>query len=113
MQSHAVHEFVHDEGSTRHVARILKQGNKEIKNEDVGQENDDTAHTTDDAVAYQALQGSFRHIGSREFTDLPHQPVDGLHGIFAQHKRGLEDEEEHKEKQGKTQITVGYDTINA
>lgn len=55
MQAHLMHNLIHDKGGTCHIAQVFHQRNKEVEDEDVGQKDDDTSHTTDNAVYQQIL----------------------------------------------------------
>ena len=61
MQSHAVHQLIHDEGCTGHIARILHQRNEEVENQYLGQEHDDSPHSTYHTVNEHRAQWTIRH----------------------------------------------------
>ena len=50
MKSDQVHDFVHEKGGARHIARILKEGDTEKKDQYIRQKNDNAPHPGDDAV---------------------------------------------------------------
>ena len=45
-----MHQFVHNECRTGHIARILHERDEGIENQNLGQEHDDGSHTANDAV---------------------------------------------------------------
>ena len=49
-----VHQFVHDEGGTSHIAAVLHKGDEKIQYQDVGKEDDDASHTADDTIDQEA-----------------------------------------------------------
>ena len=100
VQSDAVHDFVHDEGGTGHVARVFEQGDEEVENHDVGQEDQNAPHAGDDAVGHQVFQDALGHVGGNPAAELAHEPFNPLHGIFAKGERALEDEVEKEKEQG-------------
>ena len=99
-----MHYLVHDEGSAGHIARVLHEGDKEVEDDDVGQEDDHASHAADDAIHDQVLERSLRHITSEEVTQLCHQPFDPPHGVAAQAEGGLEHDPEEKEEEREAKV---------
>lgn len=56
MQTHLMHNLIHDESGTRHIARVFHQGNKEIEQQNIRQEYNNTSHTTYNAIHQKVLQ---------------------------------------------------------
>ena len=111
MQSHLVHQLVHDEGSAGHVARVLHQRDEKVEYQDLWQEDDDAAHTAYDTVDEHRLQRTFGH---RPANKVP-QPVDTffypVHGVLSQYEGGLKHQEEQQEEDGESQILVREHTV--
>ena len=74
MQSHAVHDAVHNESRTCHVAAVLQQRNKEEQNQNLRQEYEHTAHAADDTVNDQIFEDAVRHSAPDPFSN----PADAL-----------------------------------
>ena len=62
VQAHLVHQLIHDEGGTSHVARILHVGDEEVEDKNLRQEHDDGSHTTDDTIDEHILDRTIWHI---------------------------------------------------
>ena len=92
MQAYLVHELVHDECGAGHVSGVLQQGNEQIENQDVGQEYQHAAHSSDDAVDHHVLEHTLRHGGGHEGSEFLHKPLNPGHRVFAQAESGLEDD---------------------
>ena len=78
-----MHDFIHDESGTCHIARIFHKGDESIEYQDVGKEYDDTSHTSDYAVYQQVFQRSFAHVASYKLTDPAYERLDPSHRVFA------------------------------
>ena len=114
VQAYLVHELVHDEGGAGHVSGVLQQGNEQVENQDVGQEYQHAAHSSDDAVHYQVLQHALRHGGGpvhyqvlqhalrhgggHEGPEFLHQPFNPGHRVFSQAEGGLEDDVQQEDE---------------
>ena len=61
VQSDLMHQLIHDEGRACHIARIFHQRNEEEQDQDVGQKDDHSPYSADDAVDDQVAQRSFGH----------------------------------------------------
>ena len=61
MQTHLMHQLVHDKGCSCHIARVLHQRDEEIENQDLWQEDNHRAHTAYDAIDEHCLQRTFGH----------------------------------------------------
>ena len=61
MQSHLVHEPVHDECRTCHISRILHQRDEEIEYENLRNEHCNAANAADYSVDYKVLYRSLRY----------------------------------------------------
>ena len=59
---------------------------KEIQYKNVGQEHNNTAYTTNDAIDYHILDRALRKYLLNEHTYLLHQPLDALHRVLAKHE---------------------------
>ena len=81
MKSHLVHELIHDECGTCHIAGVLHNRDEEIEDKNLWQEHDDRAHTTDDTVYKHCLDGSLWHQASDGIAQHAHKRVDPVHGI--------------------------------
>ncbi len=112
MQSHPVHHLVHDEGRAGHIARVLHEGDEEVEDDDVGQEDDHASHAADDAIHDQVLERSLRHVASEEVSQLCHQPFDPPHGVAAQTEGGLEHHPEEEEEERESKIFVCDQGVN-
>ncbi len=62
MQTQTVHESVHDEGGSGHVAGVFHERDACIEDEDVGQEYDDAAHASYDAVGHEVFDPAVGQI---------------------------------------------------
>ena len=98
MQADLVHQLVHDECGSGHIAGVLHQGDEEVEYQYVRQEHQHASHTGNHAVHYQVLHPSVRHYGRYECPEFADQPVDPLHRIVAQCERRLENEIEYRDK---------------
>ena len=96
-----MHQLIHDECRACHVSRVFHDGYEQVQDEDVGQEDDDTAHTADDTVDNHVFQRSLGHVIADERTDLFHQPFDALHGVVTQYIGSFKDDKEQEEEEGK------------
>ena len=92
MQAHSVHDFVHDESGSGHIAGILHPRDEGIENHNVGQEDDDATHTADNAVDDEVFQGTVGHIGSAQLAQPPHGSIYPIHRVLAD----VEGAEEHQ-----------------
>ena len=109
MQPHFMHNLIHNESSTCHIARVFHQGNKEIEQQNIRQENNDTAHTSDNTIHQKVLQRSFGHVVAYQVAQFAYQPFNPLHRIVAQHKGAFEHQIKEKEENGITPYTVSND----
>ena len=113
MQAHAVHQLVHDEGGTRHIAGVLHEGDEEVENQDLRQEHDDASHTTDDTVHEHRPQGALAHRGAYPFAQPCHAGLYPVHGVLAEGEGRLEHHVENQEEDGEAQKTVRQQVVDA
>ena len=92
-----MHEAVHDEGGSGHVAGVLHERDEEIEYQNLWQEHDDRAHTADDTVDQHGTHGTFGQRSTDEVAKPCHAHFYPVHRVLAQHKRDVE----HQEQQGK------------
>ena len=78
MQPHFMHNLIHNESGTCHIARVFHQGNKEIEQQNIRQENNDTAHTSDNTIHQKVLQRSFGHVVAYQVAQFAYQPFNPL-----------------------------------
>ena len=107
MQPHAVHEIVHDEGGTRHIPAILHEGDEEVEDQDIGQEDDNRTHTTYNAVGKQRLQGALVKVRGGQLAKPPKEALNPIHRILPQSKGAPEGDKHEEQEDGITQPTVG------
>ena len=107
-----MHDFIHDKGSPGHISRVFHKRDEGIEDQDIGQEDDDTAHTADDSVDQQVFQRTFRHIGTHQVADLLYDPLDALHRIVAQAEGGFKHDPHEKQENGEAQYFVCDDQID-
>ena len=62
-----MHESVHDEGCTCHIAGVLHERNEEVENENLRQEDDDRPYSTNDAIDKHIVYGTCGQGCSDEF----------------------------------------------
>ena len=104
-----MHNLIHNESGTRHIARVLHQGDEEIEQQNIRQEYNDTSHTTDNAIHQKVLQRSFGHVVAYQVAQFAYQPLNPLHRIVAQHKGAFEHQIKEKEENGIAPYAVGND----
>ena len=107
MQAYPVHQLIHDEGGTGHVAGVLHDGKEEIENQYVGQEDEHAAHSCYYSVHKYILQPAILHEGSHEVPELADEPVDPVHRVVAQGEGRLEDQVEDDKEYRKGRPFVG------
>ena len=88
MQAHLVHQFIHDEGCTSHISRILHIRNEEIQNQNLWQEYDDRTYTTNHTIYQHILYRSVRHCGTDEFSQPCHAVLNPSLRNLAQYEGG-------------------------
>ncbi len=91
---------------------VLHQGNKEIQNQDVGQEDQDASGTGNEAVYHQVFQPAVRHDGPHTFAELAHQPFNPVHRILPQGECRLENHIQEKDENGEGQPAVRHQRID-
>ena len=94
MKSHLVHRLVHDKGCSGHIARVFHQRDEEVEYKDVGEEYDDATYASYDAVDHHILDRTVRKEALDKHSCLLYQPLDALHGVFAQDEGSLEHDEQ-------------------
>ena len=104
-----MHNLIHDESGTRHIARVLHQGDEEIEQQNIRQEYNDTSHTPDNAIHQKVFQRSFGHVVAYQVAQFAYQPLNPLHRIVAQHKGAFEHQIKEKEENGIAPYAVGND----
>ena len=90
MQSHLMHDLIHDKSRTCHISGVFHERYEHIQNQDIRQEHDNTSHATDDTIHEKILQRSFRHMAAHEITDHLDQCLYPFHRIASQTESGLE-----------------------
>ena len=113
VEPHLVHEAVHDEGGPGHISRIFHETDEEEENEDVGQKDNHSAHTADDAVGYQVLERAVVHQAADEAAELRHGAFDHVHRVLAQIERALEHQPDEEKEQRDAHEAVGQDAVDA
>ena len=83
MQPHAVHNLIHNEGCTSHVAAVLHPGDESVEDHNVGQEDDDTTYTADYAVDDEVLEWSVSHPAAHSLAEPLHCGIYPIHGVLA------------------------------
>ena len=111
VQAHAVHQLVHDEGSTGHISRVLHEGDEGVEDEYLGQEYDDGAHAAYDAVDEHGLQRPVAHVTGNEIAQPFEAPLYPVHRVLAEGKRYLEHQEQQGKEDGESQPAVGDDAV--
>ncbi len=102
-----MHEFIHNEGRSGHVSRILHKRDKRIEDNDIGQKNNHTPHTTDDAVDQQIFQRPIGHPAAKQIPQLSNQPFNPVHRVLSQTECRFKSNPQKQEKQRQPQILMG------
>ena len=98
MEANPAHHAVHEEGGSCHVASVLKQADEEEKDQDLREEDDNTANACNDAVGEEVAQVTRRHgplHGIREYSEAR---LDPIHRIGRNGENGDEHQHHHPEK---------------
>ena len=108
MQADAVHELVHYERCSGHIARILHQGDEKVEDQDVGEEHEYASHSGDDAVHHQVLEPSFMHERSDSVPEPAHKGVYPFHRIVPEGECGVEHKVKEDHENGESRPFVGH-----
>ena len=106
-----MHDFIHDEGRTCHVAGIFHKGDEKIEQQDVRQEDNHASYAANDSVDNQVFQRTRTQEGLRSLCNKSHEPFDGLLRVFSQHKGTFEHDIQEDEENGESPETVGHDAV--
>ena len=106
-----MHELIHDEGSTCHVARVFHQRDEEVEYQNLWQKDDDGPYSTYHTVHQHVLQRTVRHRAADKVAQPPHTCVYPVHGILSEDEGCLEHEEEDEEEDGESQVFVRQDVV--
>ncbi len=106
-----MHQFVHDEGGTRHIAGVFHKGDEGIENQYLRQKDDDGSHASDDAVDQHSLQWTIIHRLAYPLTKPPYPCVYPVHGVLAEGKGHLEHQEKQEEEDRESQPAIGNECI--
>ena len=88
VKSHLVHQLVHDEGSTCHIARVLHVGDEEVEDENLRQEDDDGSHASDDSIDEHVFHWSVGHAGADDCSQPSHSVLNPSLRHLAQDEGG-------------------------
>ena len=88
MQSHLVHQLIHDEGCTSHISRILHIRDEEIENQNLWQEHDHGTYTTNHTIYQHILHWSVRHRIADELAQPCHAVLNPSLRNLAQNEGG-------------------------
>ena len=111
MQSHLVHQLIHDEGCPRHIARIFHEGDKGVQYQDIRQEDDNASHAADDSIHQKVFQRSVAHRVAHEVADDAHQPFYPSHRIFSDAEGYFKHDPHEEDKDGEAQYLVRNERI--
>ena len=112
VQTHLMHDLIHDEGRTSHITRILHPRDEGIEYHDVRQEHNHTTHSGQNAVHQQVFQRSVAHVAADQVAQPTHSAVYPVHWVLSQ-SEGTEEREEHQgHEDGESQITVRHKGVN-
>ena len=109
--AHAVHDLIHDKCGTCQVSRILQEGDKEVENHDVGQEDKNTTHTADNAIGKHIAQRTFAHRALHRIVEPIYAHLDPLLRIGSEREGAVEHKPHQGEKYGKSPETMRNDSI--
>src|SRR5690554_5488830 len=112
MQSYLMHDFIHDKSGTGHIARVFHKGYKEKQNEDVGQEDNNASHSSNDPIDKQVFKRSLVHDLSHPVAQQSHACFDPFHGVLTQRESGLKHQPHKQKKQRKTDEFMGHEIVN-
>ena len=112
MHSDAVHHAVHDERRAGQVARILHERDEEVKDHNVGQEDDHSPHAADDAVDQQVAERPRGQQRVRRAADPSHQRVDPLLRIGSEAERAPEHEPHQREEDRESPQLVRHEGVD-
>ena len=88
-----MHESVHDEGCTCHIAGVLHERDKEVENENLWQEDDDRPYSTDDAIDEHIVYRARGQGCSDEVAKPSYACINPIHRILTKHERHVEHQE--------------------
>lgn len=112
MKPYLVHNLIHDESRTCHIARIFHKGYKEVEYKDIGKEHNHASHSTDYTIGDKVFQRSFRHGRLHD----PGNPVDSrlypLHRIRTDFKRTPEYKQHYNQENREAEELVGHKGID-
>ena len=108
-----MHQLVHHKGGPGHIPAVLEDGDDEIEDEDIGQEDDHGAHTADDTIGNEVLEYARGHVLPYELTYPAHEVVYPVHGILPDLEGGLEHEEQDEEEDGVAPVFVSDHGVDA
>ena len=112
MQSHAVHQLIHDEGCACHVAGVLHERYEQIEYQDVGQKDDDAPHAADYSVYYQVLEYPLGHRVAYPVAQYPDAVFDPFHRVAADDECRPEHQEHQEQEYRESEQFVGYERID-
>ena len=107
-----MHQFIHDECCTSHVAGVLHEGDKEVEYQDLRQEDDDAAHTAYDAINEHRTQRTLAHCGTYPLTQPGYARLDPIHRILSESEGHLEHHIEDEKEDRESKILVGQQVID-
>ena len=113
VQPHTVHQLIHNESRTSHIARILHKRDEEIEDEDVGQEYGNAAHTTHNAIYDHIPQSPLGHNAPQPLAQPTKGTLNPLLWIAAE-REGCPEHQPHKQnEERKTEPLVGHKAVYA
>ena len=89
-----MHQLIHDEGGTSHIARVFHERDESIEDENLGEEDNDCSHTAYHTIDKEVFQLTLREECADAICDPLDEPAETVHGILTQDERTLE---HHKE----------------
>ena len=112
VKPHFVHEFVHDEGGACHISTVFHEGNEEVEDENLRQEDDYGPHTAYHSVYKHVFDRAIGQLLAQHFAQCGHAVVYPVHGHLPQYERSREHHEEQEDEDGEPKEAVGDDTVD-
>ena len=111
VQPYFMHKLVHNESGPCHISRILHKGDEQIQDQNIGQEDYDTARSSDDSVYNQVFQRSVAHHCGDSVTQCPHNGFQPCLRICPQCICGVKHQPHEQKEYRETEDFVSYNRI--
>ena len=112
MQTDTVHQFIHNECRTSHIARVLHQRDEQIEYQNIRKKDNDTTHAADDSVDDQVFQRAITHQAADRRREPINTRFDPLLRVCAQREGCRKHHPHQQEKDRETKDAVGYNRID-